>query len=92
MVKILAFYDAWFGCYTTDRRTDRILEFNTSLIDRGKNFQYGLIINSTSTIEEVLVLYFVSVCSNWTTQMMQQLNQGSLTVSFFAIDIVMPCT
>jgi hypothetical protein len=23
MVKILAIYDAWFGCYATDRRTDR---------------------------------------------------------------------
>jgi hypothetical protein len=33
----LAFYDAPFGCYAADRQTDRIPEFNTSLIGRGKN-------------------------------------------------------
>jgi hypothetical protein len=37
MVIILAFTDASFGCYAADRRTDRIPEFNTSLIGRGKN-------------------------------------------------------
>ena len=48
MVKILAFYDAPFGCYAadrrtdgqTDRRTDRIPKFNTSLIGRGKKLIY----------------------------------------------------
>jgi hypothetical protein len=43
MVKILAFYDAPFGCSAADRQTDgqtdRIPKFNTSLKGRGKNKQ-----------------------------------------------------
>jgi hypothetical protein len=42
MVKMSAFYDAWFGCYATNRQMDRIPEFNTSLIGRGKKKSYVL--------------------------------------------------
>ncbi len=57
MVKILAFYDAPIGCYAADRRndgrTDRIPEFNTSLIGRGKN---GSILNEIINSSNAVIL------------------------------------
>jgi hypothetical protein len=34
---MLSFSNAWFECYGTNRRTDRIPEFNTYLKSRDKN-------------------------------------------------------
>jgi hypothetical protein len=57
MVKILAFYDASFGCYATNRRTDRIPEFNTSLIGLGKN--HGLLLEKSNDLTTSTIFIFL---------------------------------